>query len=247
MGQKPSVESALSLVGNRLSGPLPSIFYSFYYDAATTLTYFSAKDNHFRCSARPAPAARVGDEITVAGEAFAATTESTQFTYDAGGSDVVPAFYYGGRGTLPEDAPTGDCVVAVANYGDDYSDATTLGDYAAVTFEIYPPESSKKKSDDTTAILAGAGANLRRSAPAAAATAAPPRQFRSTRAPPRHRAAPPQAPACTSPREGRQALFMPLSQSPLHPAETELAPPASASEVALKDDVDGGRMSTIPL
>lgn len=56
MGQKPSVESALSLVGNRLSGPLPSIFYSFYYDAATTLTYFSAKDNHFRCSARPAPA-----------------------------------------------------------------------------------------------------------------------------------------------------------------------------------------------
>ena len=42
-------------------------------------------------------------------------------------------------------------------------------------------------------------------------------------------------------------LFMPLSQSPLHPAETELAPPASASEVALKDDVDGGRMATIPL
>ena len=59
-------------------------------------------------------------------------------------------------GTLPEDAPTGDCVVAVANYGEDYSDATTLGDYAAVTFEIYPPESSKKKSDDTTAILARA-------------------------------------------------------------------------------------------
>ena len=125
MGQKPSVESALSLVGNRLSGPLPSIFYSFYYDAATTLTYFSAKDNHFRCSpdheneyfedwahnlaedvgmcepvatpgAVSAPdAARAGDEITVAGEAFAATTESTcKFTYDAGGSDVVPAFFY---------------------------------------------------------------------------------------------------------------------------------------------------------
>ncbi|KAH8061862.1 hypothetical protein JL722_3819 [Aureococcus anophagefferens] len=253
MGQKPSVESALSLVGNRLSGPLPSIF-SFYYDAATTLTYFSAKDNHFRCSARPAPAvpgratppragpdheneyfedwahnlaedvgmcepvatpgaARAGDEITVAGEAFAATTESTcKFTYDAGGSDVVPAFFYSAaevRCTLPEDAPTGDCVVAVANYGDDYSDATTLGDYAAVTFEIYPPESSKKKSDDTTAILARA--RRRESSPFE-------RPARRGASPPRRAAAAvpiyARSSLATAPRRRRSRSSSPRSSSP---------------------------------
>ncbi|KAK7239328.1 hypothetical protein SO694_0002538 [Aureococcus anophagefferens] len=152
-------------------------------------------------------AARAGDEITVAGEAFAATTESTcKFTYDAGGSDVVPAFFYSAaevRCTLPEDAPTGDCVVAVANYGDDYSDATTLGDYAAVAVII--------AALLFAALVTGSCMYL------------------------------------VAREKAGKPLFMPLSQSPLHPAETELAPPASASEVALKDDVDGGRMSTIPL
>ena len=173
-------------------------------------------------------------------------------------------------GTLPEDAPTGDCVVAVANYGEDYSDATTLGDYAAVTFEIYPPESSKKKSDDTTAILARARRRdifgVRASRSPRRFTAASRRRGRSDLRAllPRHRAAPPQVAVIIAAllfaalvtgscmylvarEKAGKPLFMPLSQSPLHPAETELAPPASASEVALKDDVDGGRMSTIPL
>ena len=112
-------------------------------------------------------------------------------------------------GTLPEDAPTGDCVVAVANYGEDYSDATTLGDYAAVTFEIYPPESSKKKSDDTTAILARA----RR------------REFSAFERPARRGASPPRRAAAggpiyardslaTAPRRRRSRSSSPRSSSP---------------------------------
>ena len=272
MNQGRQVESELSLVGNSLTGPLPNIFYSFYFDAATTLTYFSAKDNHFRCSpdheneyfddwahnlnedvgmcepvASPSDVVlpevpRAGDEITIEGESFAATTEITcKFTYADATSAVVPAFFYSAtevRCTLPTTAPVGDCAVAVANYGADYSSRLTLaGAYEPPVFTIHGPESKKKNDDETTVVLVGVIVGALGLAAAVTASCL----------------------YLVAREKAGKPLFMPLpSSSPLHPqdvvhtSEIDMvdrtrAQPQDAVALRNDDDDEKARMSTIPL
>jgi len=156
--------SEVILSANHLSGPLPGVFYNLLQDADRIST-FEASANNFRCGpdgdwpewalrygsspfgtctpvAKPttASAAVPGELMTVEGSDFLASDE---LRCRLGGVAFRASFVSHTQisCTVPSDLPTGQSLpLSVANYGDDFSSADTLGSaFVPVSVDVTDP------------------------------------------------------------------------------------------------------------